>query len=96
MTNQLGLNAVDQAPAQSFSTLATCPDCSRLVSYRAEHCPSCGLRLRPRESQQTSMLKIAGGVIMGYFGILIINVILGVIIFIFFAGAIAAALSKTK
>ncbi len=96
--NQLGLDVEIRQPniTQSSSTLAMCPDCSRAVSYRAEHCPSCGLRLQPRENQQTSIGRIAVGVILGYLGIMVINAVLFFVVMIFFAGVMARALDGVR
>jgi len=94
--NQLGLDDTQSQRINSTSSLASCPDCKRLVSYRAEICPACGLRLQHRPSTQPSVLRIAGGVLLGYLGILFINIVLGLVAFMFFAGALAAAIGNVQ
>ncbi len=94
--SQLGLDqeATVVRPAnvnESISALAACPDCKRLISHRAVACPGCGVRLQRYPIQQPTVARIAGGVIVGYFGILIINAVLFFVALIFFAGAFATA-----
>jgi len=76
------------------SALVACPDCQRSISHRAVSCPACGVRLQPWPEQQPTVIRIAGGIILGYFGILIINAILAFVLFLFFAGALASSLQN--
>ena len=100
MTN-LGLNTdaeVEQIRRNAgypSSNLFACPDCAKQISKRAINCPHCGLPVNQRieiVSRQGWSGTIAGGVILGYFGILIINVIL----FFLFMSVIAGALSNVS
>ncbi len=79
--------------------LGKCPDCEHLISHRAESCPSCGFfiqNLRGKTVDERGWVsRIAWGVIIGYFGILFINIIVGVFAFMLFAGLIASAVQKT-
>jgi len=99
--SQLGLDdSPDYIPQQLQSkempsALGGCPDCGHPISRRAESCPHCGSPLRVRP-QQPTLGRIAGGVILGYLGILIINIVLFFIVLTFFAGIFSNALSNTS
>jgi uncharacterized paraquat-inducible protein A len=82
----------DQIPRQGQSTssrskLGTCPDCDRPVSRSAAACPNCGCQFTTNTHHPT-VGRIAGGVMLGYLGILLINLILFFLVLIFFAGSL--------
>lgn len=94
--SQLGLSEddtfVQQRSTPTLQRLGSCTDCRREVSRQAISCPHCGSPFRSIK-QQPTLGRIAGGVILGYLGILVINAVLFFVVFIFFAGIFANALS---
>jgi uncharacterized paraquat-inducible protein A len=85
----------NDASEQNLRQLSACPDCRQLVSLRAASCPHCGSPFHSTTRQQPTLGRIVGGIILGYLGIMLINVVFFLIITIFFAGLIGGALNRT-
>ncbi len=80
--------------------LQVCEDCGGTISLKANTCPHCGrvytLGHGISVYGKNWSWRIAGGVILGYFGIIIINIILLIIGFSFFASLFANAANQIK
>lgn len=82
-------NKAENLEPAKASYLVNCPDCNNPVSAKAENCPICG-----RFFQSLSYVKIdrrgwigtiAGGIILGYFGIILVSIVLWIFLMMFFA-----------
>jgi RNA polymerase subunit RPABC4/transcription elongation factor Spt4 len=86
-------------PSVIQQQLGSCPDCNNLISHRAESCPHCGRFFQ--SFRQTEVIgknwswRIAWGVVLGYFGILIISAILFFTFGVMIAGMIAGSAPRT-
>lgn len=77
--------------------LVGCSDCGGTVSQRAKVCPHCGSQFVPNDFVvYPSIPRIAMGVVLGYIGILVINVVLFFVVMVFFSAMMASVLSGVQ